>query len=424
MGTYFIRRGLLMIPTFFGATILVFVILQLAPGGPLEQVIRQMQAGGQEAGEAGGGGSGDVAGGDIMTKDQLDKLKRFYGFDKPIIVRYLMWLGVWSREIEHRDVEFEPGVYEMRSSVGRGNYIVIKRTDQEKYSIFNDDGKTPNIEWHAHQLDTKEESDNIRATYYKTEFSGILTGNLGKSYSYVQPVTDVMKPRFKVSVFFGIIGFLLSYSVCIPLGISKALRHGSPYDFFSSALVFMGYSIPGWALGAVLLMALGGGSFWDIFPLGGFRSENWDMLPLWGKIIDQAHHAVLPIIAYSIASFATLTVLMKNSLLENLSQDYVRTAFAKGISEKRVVWLHTLRNSVIPIASMIGYAVMILIAGSYFVEVVFNIDGFGKMSYQAVLDRDYPIVMGFLVVVVLLRLVANILSDLALAMVDPRIRFR
>jgi microcin C transport system permease protein len=188
----------------------------------------------------------------------------------------------------------------------------------------------------------------------------------------------------------------------------------------------MAYSIPGWALGGVLLVLFGGGSFWDFFPLGGFHSpiEIWEEMTLLEKVVDQVHHMILPVIAWSIGSFATMTVLMKNSLLENLSQDYIRTAFAKGLKEKRVVWLHAMRNSVIPIASGIGHILGVVIAGSYFIERVFNIDGFGRLAYEAILSRDYPITMGFLVVVVLLRLIGNIISDLALAMVDPRIRFK
>jgi len=176
----------------------------------------------------------------------------------------------------------------------------------------------------------------------------------------------------------------------------------------------------------VLLVLFGGGSFWDVFPLGGFHSPKdvWDGLSLWGKFWDQLHHMILPIIAWTIASFAQLTVLMKNSLLENLSQDYIRTAFAKGITEKRVIWMHAMRNSIIPIASGIGWIIAIVISGSYFIELVFNIDGFGKMGFMAILDRDYPITMGFLVIVVVIRLLANIISDIALALVDPRIRFK
>ena len=149
-----------------------------------------------------------------------------------------------------------------------------------------------------------------------------------------------------------------------------------------------------------------------------------DTLSPFEKIIDQIHHMVLPIIAWSITSFATLTILMKNSLLENLSQDYIRTAFAKGLKEKRVIWLHAIRNSLIPIASGIGHILGVLIAGSYFIERMFNIDGFGRMAYEAILARDYPVTLGFLVMVVLIRLIGNIISDLALATVDPRIRFK
>jgi microcin C transport system permease protein len=160
--------------------------------------------------------------------------------------------------------------------------------------------------------------------------------------------------------------------------------------------------------------------------LGGFRSETevWESLTLIQKIFDQIYHMILPIIAWTIGSFATMTVLMKNSLLENLSQDYVRTAFAKGLKEKRVIWLHAMRNSLIPIASGIGHILGVVIAGSYFIERMFNIDGFGRMAFEAILSRDYPVTLGFLVIVVLIRLVGNIVSDLALAMVDPRIRFK
>ena len=235
-----------------------------------------------------------------------------------------------------------------------------------------------------------------------------------------------MKPRFKVSILLGLTGWIISYLVCIPLGIKKALKHGSKFDIASSAIVFMAYSIPGWAFGGVLLVLFGGGTFWDVFPLGSLHSPQdiWQNLSLFEKIIDQVHHAILPILAWSIASFATLTILMKNSLLENMSQDYVRTAFAKGLSEKRVIWVHAVRNSLIPIASGIGYILATIIAGSYFIELIFNINGFGKMGFQAILDRDYPIIMGFLVIVVFIRLLANLLSDLTLAAVDPRIRFK
>lgn len=428
MTTYFLRRLLLMVPTFLGSTILVFTILQMAPGGPLEKQIQRLQMGATAEGESVGSVSDIMSGGSqILPEKALKELKRFYGFDKPIWQRYMMWLGVWPREIKQREITFRGDQFEIEKRVGKKAGKILRvdiRRKGEDLTVYEKNNSISSV-WKAHIEDT-DESGDIHGVIYQTEYSGIMTGNFGKSYTYLQPVTEVMKPRFKISLFFGLIGMFLSYIVCIPLGIRKALKHGSPFDFVSSVIIFVAYSIPGWAFGGVFLVLFGGGSFWDVFPLGGFRSqmEVWETLSLLEKILDQLHHAILPIIAWSIASFTTLTVLMKNSLLEQLSQDYIRTAFAKGISEKRVVWLHAIRNSVIPIAAGIGHIIGIVFAGSYLIELVFNIEGFGKMGFQAVMDRDYPITLAFLVIGVLIRLVGNILSDIALATVDPRIRFK
>ena len=212
----------------------------------------------------------------------------------------------------------------------------------------------------------------------------------------------------------------MSYLICIPLGIAKAIRHGSKFDVLSSSIVFIGYSIPGYALG-VLLLSLWGG---DIFPMHGWRSVNFAELSLLGKIWDQIHHAFLPVLCYMVGSFASLTVLMKNSLLENFSQDYVRTAFAKGLSEKRVIFYHAVRNSLIPLATGIGGAIGLILAGSYLIELVFGIDGIGMLGFQALLDRDYNIIMGSVVLFTFVRLFGNLLSDITYAIIDPRIRFK
>ncbi len=413
-----------MIPTFLGSTILVFTILQLAPGGPIEQIMLNLQMGGA-FGEGGGGLDSD--GGMSLPPKALKELERFYGFDKPIYQRYLSWLGIWPREIRHRDFVIPKNEVKIEKRVGKKNgklwKVDIKLAKGNSLSVYEKDGSLSNV-WKA-KVENRSDK-GVEAVVYQTEFSGILTGNLGKSYTFLEPVVDVMKPRFKISLFFGLTGILLSYLVCIPLGIKKALSHGSVFDFGSSALIFIAYSIPGWALGGVLLVLFGGGSFFDVFPLGGFRSpsEIWDSLTPIQKVFDQIHHMILPIIAWTITSFATMTVLMKNSLLENLSQDYVRTAFAKGLKEKRVIWLHAMRNSLIPIASGIGHILGVVIAGSYFIERMFNIDGFGRMAFEAILSRDYPITLGFLVIVVMIRLVGNLISDITLAAVDPRIRFK
>ncbi|MEQ1500750.1 MAG: ABC transporter permease subunit [Myxococcota bacterium] len=258
---------------------------------------------------------------------------------------------------------------------------------------------------------------------YGLWMADLLTGDLGESYKYNEPVFGLIVGRFPVSVYFGALGFVLAYLVCIPLGILKAIRHGSPFDLVSSAIVFVGYAIPGWALGAVLLVLFGGGSFWNVFPLGGFRSEHWETFSVAHKITDQLHHTFLPVLAYAAGSFATLTVLMKNALMENLGQDYVRTAYAKGLSELRVIGVHAVRNSLIPISTGLGHALALVMAGSYLVERVFNIDGIGYLGYTSIVERDYAVVMGILVFNTVLILVGNIVSDLLYAVADPRIRF-
>ena len=342
MAAYFIRRLLLMIPTFLGITLLVFAITRMVPGGPIDQMILKTQM--AAAQEGGGGGATHGASGEI-PQAVLDQLRAHYHFDKPIVVAYGLWL------------------------------------------------------------------------------KDLLSLNLGKSYKYNTPVLETIVGRFRISIYFGLIGFFLAYLVCIPLGIWKAIRHGGAFDFTSSLIVFVGYSIPGWALGAVLLVLLGGGSFWDVFPLGGFESSDYAQLDLWGKIKDRFYHTVLPVTAYMVGSFATLTILMKNSLMENLGQDYVRTAFAKGLSERRVIFKHALRNSLIPLCTGLGHAIGLIMAGSYLIEKVFNIDGLGYLGYTSVIDRDYAVVMGVLVFNTFLVLLGNVLSDILYVLVDPRIRF-
>lgn len=246
--------------------------------------------------------------------------------------------------------------------------------------------------------------------------------DLGISDRYSRPVWDVIKERFPISIRFGITGFILSYSICIPLGVFKAIKHGSFFDITSSVIVFIGYSIPGWVVGIILLILFGGGSYWDLLPLGGIHSANYENLTTIGKILDSIKHMILPVISYMLGSFASLTILMKNSLMENLGQDYVRTAFAKGLSEKVVIFKHALRNSLIPIATGLGGAISIVLAGSYLIEKVFNINGFGMLGYQSLIDRDYPVTLGILVIGSILKLVGNIISDFLYYLIDPRIR--
>ena len=413
MATYIFRRFLLMIPTFLGITILVFVILQWVPGGPMEQELMRLRSSMMTSGEV-GGGAGLSSGQLEISEKAVTQLKAFYGLNHSIPVRYLMWLGVWPKQTNIEKIKIPKGVSEWNVTLQTGDRVQLSK--QNNRVAINDS------RWKVDLLPSTAEQTEIKV--YQTAFSGILTGNLGESYTYSEPVWQLIKERLHISAYFGGISFFLSYLVCIPLGIVKAVKHNSRFDFWSSVLIFIGYSIPGWILGAVLLVYFGGGSFWNLFPLGEFRSEYFDYMTVSEKIVDQLHHTILPVIAYMVSSFAILTVLMKNSLIENLSQDYIRTAFAKGLSERRVIFVHAVRNSLIPIATGIGGILGIWLAGSYLIEKVFNIDGIGLLSYQAVIKRDYPIVLGFLVISTIIRLCGNLLSDCCYAFIDPRIRFK
>lgn len=411
MFSYFLRRILLTIPTFLGCTLVVFTIVQLAPGGPLEQQLMALKRGSTESGGA------SAVQGQSLPAEAIEELKRFYGFDKPVYVRYLIWLGVWKREAESYNLQ--PNVQRL---IGNGKSVILLPV-AGGYKLYDAADQSKELpEWTLTQ--SSSESGKVTIRVYREEYSGILTGNFGTSYTYRKPVLDLVRSRLPISVQFGVISFIISYVVCVYLGIQKALRHNSAFDFATSSIVFIAYSIPGWALGAVLVVLLSTDSFLPLFPLGGFQDKMYEDFTIIEKIVDRASHFVLPLIAYSLGGFASLTMLMKNSLLENLSQDYVRTAFAKGIREQRVIWLHAMRNSIIPIAAGIGYLIAIFLAGSYLVESVFNIDGIGKLSFEAIVSRDYPIVFCFTVITVVVTLVGSIISDLVVALVDPRIRFK
>ena len=269
----------------------------------------------------------------------------------------------------------------------------------------------------------KDFRDLVEISYNARE--GILTGYLGES-NQGEDVSGLIWDRIHISAFFGITGFILSYLVCIPLGIMKALRHGSKFDISSSFFVFIGYSIPNYAFGVLVIWIFATSNVFaePLLPSKGWRPLNWEELSIWGKMFEQLRHALLPTLCYMLGSFATLTVLMKNSLMENMSQDYVRTAFAKGLTEKTVIFKHAVRNSLIPLATGIGGLIGIFLAGSYLIEKVFGIDGIGMLGFKAIQDRDFGIFLGFLVIGTIVRLLGNLISDICYAVIDPRIRFK
>ncbi|HAK95000.1 MAG TPA: peptide ABC transporter permease [Planctomycetes bacterium] len=245
--------------------------------------------------------------------------------------------------------------------------------------------------------------------------------DLGDSFRYTMPVIDLIARRLPVSIFYGIVTVILAYGICIPLGILKAIRHRTLLDGATSALIFLGYAVPGFALGGVLLAVCAVEHDW--LPIGGFASEGFAELSVSGKIADVARHAVLPVACYAVGLFAVMTMLVKNSLLEQMGADYVRTALAKGLTWRRAVFVHALRNALIPLATSAGSVLLIFLTGSMLIERVFNIPGIGLLSYEAVTQRDYPVVMGLVVISSALMLLGHLLSDLCVAAVDPRVRF-
>lgn len=339
---YFLRRLLLMVPTFIGITFACFALCQVVPGGPVEQALARMR--GMGAAEAGRSPYAGAA----VSPEQRKALEAHFGFDKPVLQRYWTWLA--------RD----------RMGLAAQSY------------------KYPN-----------------------------------------KTVGRLIRERLAVSLVFGITGFVLTYLICIPLGIAKALRHGSAFDAASSVVVFVGYAIPAFAFGMLLKMLFAGtgDGFWDWLPAAGMTSVNYEWLSPWGKFKDLAAHFVLPVSCYVIGNFAVLTLLMKNSLLEQIGQDYMRTVLAKGGSLRRAVWGHAFRNALIPIATGFGGVLGIFFAGSVLIEKVFEIPGMGRLSLDAITSRDYMVFMGILAVTSVLGLLGRLLSDACYLWIDPRIQF-
>jgi len=249
----------------------------------------------------------------------------------------------------------------------------------------------------------------------------VLRLDLGVSFRYTAPVSEIIARRLPVSVFYGLLTTILTYGICIPLGMAKAVGHKTLADNATSFVIFTGYAIPPFALGAVLLALFSVRRDW--FPLGGFHSADFGSLSFWGKALDLAHHAALPLFCYMIGSLAVMTMLMKNSLLENMSADYVRTALSRGLPWRRAIFVHALRNSLIPLATTFGHNISLLLTGSVLIERVFNIRGVGLLVFEAIESRDYPVVLGMIVIGSVLSLLGNLLSDLCVAAVDPRVRF-
>jgi microcin C transport system permease protein len=444
--SYFLRRLLLIPPTLAGITLLVFTITRFVPGGPLDRMLQEASRGADQGGKRASSTQGQGG----LSEEQLEELEEQFGLNKNVLVAYGQWLGILPREVRISKGEFSERGEEMIGGTidpattaevvlrDDGRAVRVTRAGEDVASaVFAESGTPVAAEGWKVRYESKEDRQARfkrrnpgnesapdyapRIVIYRTRVSGLLQGDLGRSTVYNDPVHEMILERMPIAVYFGLLTAILTYAVCLPLGVLKALKHRTFIDSASSVLIFLGYSIPGFALGAILLVHLG--ARMSLFPLFGLTSPDFDQLDAFGKIKDLAHHTVLPLICYMVGSFAMLTMMTKNNLMDNLAADYVRTAVAKGASFRQAVFGHAFRNSMIPIATSLGDLVTIFIGGSMLIETVFDIQGFGLLQYQSVIARDIPVIMGTLTIAAFLMLIGHVISDFIVAMVDPRIKF-
>jgi len=343
MTSYILKRLLLMLPTLLGVLLVTFVVIQFVPGGPVEQMVAQLQgrdAGGERAASSGAGYRGRQG----LDPQRIEEIRALYGFDKPAPQRFWLMLKSFAK------------------------------------------------------LD------------------------LGTSFYQRKGVWDLIKEKMPVSISLGLWTFFISYFVAVPLGVAKAVRAGTRFDFLTTLIVLVGYAIPGFVLGVALLVIFGGQLQW--FPLRGLTSANWEQLSWGARIVDYLWHITLPVTAMVLGSFAMTAMLTKNSFLEEIRKQYVLTARAKGLSERQVLWKHVFRNALIPIVTGFPAAfVGAFFAGSLLIETLFSLDGLGLLSYESVIRRDYPVVLGTLFLFTLIGLLTKLISDLCYVWVDPRVKF-
>jgi microcin C transport system permease protein len=354
MGSYILKRLLLMIPTMLGVMLVTFAIVQFVPGGPIEQLISQIEAQTQADGINGGGseiiGTEDASskyrGAQGIDPEYIEGWRKQYRFDLPLHERFVLML--WD--------------------------------------------------------------------YLRLDF--------GTSYFSDKPVLTLIKEKLPVSISLGLWLTLVSYLISIPLGIRKAVKDGSSFDIWTSAVIIVGYAIPNFIFAVILIVFFAGGSYFDWFPLKGLTSDNFDQLSAWGKIKDYAWHLALPLLALGVSSFATMTLLTKNSFLDEIRKQYVITARAKGVSERNVLYGHVFRNAMLlVIAGFPGAFLSAFFSGSLLIEQVFSLDGLGLLTFNSVVKRDYAVVFANLYIMTFFGLVIALISDLVYTWIDPRIDF-
>ncbi|MEO1328366.1 MAG: ABC transporter permease subunit [Pseudomonadota bacterium] len=401
MGPYILRRLLLIIPTLLGIMLVNFVVIQFAPGGPVEQVIAELnQADASATGRISGGG-GDLQGGG----DAADAGYRgARGIDPAIIA----------------DLEAQFGFVRVVCDDGYEGPVKVSAKEC-RVSVVCEPG------YEGPQTLDAAECEKERIPAYERFFTMVLkylTFDFGESYSKSRPVIDLILEKLPVSLSLGFWTFVLSYSISIPLGIRKAVQDGTPFDSWTSGVVIIGYAIPNFLFAVLLLVYFAGGSYFQWFPLRGLASDGWENMNLLEKIADYFWHICLPILSMAVSGFATLTLLTKNSFLDEIKKQYVLTARAKGLVESRVLYGHVFRNAMlIVIAGFPSAFILLFTTGALLIESVFSLDGLGLLGFEAIVGRDYPLVFGTLYIFSLVALVAQLITDITYTLIDPRIDF-
>jgi microcin C transport system permease protein len=363
MSAYIFRRLLLMIPTLLGIMLLNFIIVQAAPGGPVERMLAQIQGIDSDVQSRLGGSSSEVSSGNsssMGSSGSSSKYRGAQGLDPELVARIEKLYG------------FDKPAYERF-------FIMIKN-----YAVFD----------------------------------------FGESFFRDKQVTELVLEKMPVSISLGLWSTLIIYLISIPLGIKKAIKDGSKFDLWTSSVIIVGYAIPGFLFGVILIVLFAGGSYLDWFPLRGLTSTDFETMSIMDQMLDYAWHLVLPVTALVIGGFATLTMLTKNSFLDEINKQYVTTARAKGLTDNKILYSHVFRNAMlIVIAGMPSALIGIFLTGSMLIEVIFSLDGLGLLGFEAVLNRDYPVMFGTLFVFTLMGLFLKLISDLTYVIIDPRIDF-
>lgn len=381
MGAYILRRLLLIVPTLFGIMLINFALTQFVPGGPVEQVLARLEGQG-DAFKSVAGGAGDAGAEQAGAQESGG---------------YIGARGLPPEFIDQLEAEF--GFARIVCDAGYTGPVTTAAPECRKETI----GMIERF-W------------IMMGNYLRFDF--------GTSYFRSISVVDLVLEKMPVSISLGLWSTLIAYLISIPLGIRKAVRDGTAFDTWTSGAIIVGYAIPGFLFAVMLMVLFAGGSYFQWFPLRGLVSENWSELPWWQKITDYLWHMVLPITASTISSFATMTLLTKNSFLDEIRKQYVMTARAKGLSESRVLYGHVFRNAMlIVIAGFPAVFVSVFFGGSMIIETIFSLDGLGRLGFEAAVARDYPVLFGTLFFFSLLGLVVGILSDMMYVFVDPRIDF-